>query len=260
MYQKKYSPEESLQRIKLMMGYSLNKTLKENAQTTGVLLSEQNIDYNSPEYKLARELWTAVSGPGTNEGNFVSAVVRIESKDMFNKIDNFLKNTFASKLSFAEWVNDDFGTDDANSIKSIVKHLSSIGVPASAEFDDKGNFIEDSFKLVAANNEPTSKVKDKKDGLSKKTYGPCPQGDYKRGCNSEVVKKVQACLGMATKYQTGNFGAITQGELKKLGKGFENGFKDADVEVICTKKQQPEKPSGVEELEPNNTASQNEPF
>ena len=40
---------------------------------------------------------------------------------------------------------------------------------------------------------------------------------------------------MATKYQTGNFGPLTQGELKKLGKGFENGFKDADVNTICNK-------------------------
>ena len=63
---------------------------------------------------------------------------------------------------------------------------------------------------------------------------------------------------MAGKYQTGNFGPITQAELKKLGKGFENGFKDADVDIICTK--QPVKPAGVEDLEDETKANSEKPF
>lgn len=69
-------------------------------------------------------------------------------------------------------------------------------------------------------------------------YTPCPPNDYKRGCKSDVVRQVQVCLGMPPKYQTGNFGPITQGELKKLGKGFENGFTDADKDTICNKQPQ----------------------
>jgi hypothetical protein len=41
MVQPKYSPEEALQRVKLMMGYDLKKTLKENVKEMGVNLSEQ---------------------------------------------------------------------------------------------------------------------------------------------------------------------------------------------------------------------------
>jgi hypothetical protein len=41
MVQPKYSPEEALQRVKLMMGYDLKKTLKENVKDTGVVLNEQ---------------------------------------------------------------------------------------------------------------------------------------------------------------------------------------------------------------------------
>jgi len=41
MVQPKYSPEEALQRVKLMMGYDTNKTLTENVKSTGVNLSEQ---------------------------------------------------------------------------------------------------------------------------------------------------------------------------------------------------------------------------
>ena len=71
------------------------------------------------------------------------------------------------------------------------------------------------------------------------SYKPC-SGTYTRGCKSSVVKQVQVCLGMVPKYHTGNFGPITQGELRKLGKGFENGFTDADIDKICAKKE-PEK-------------------
>ena len=70
-------------------------------------------------------------------------------------------------------------------------------------------------------------------GIVSRRYHDCPTGPYTRGCRSEVVRKVQACLKQAPKHQTGNFGPITQGNLQKLGKGFENGFTDADVATIC---------------------------
>ena len=42
MVQPKYSPEDALQRVKLMMGYDLKKTLKENIREIGVVLNEQS--------------------------------------------------------------------------------------------------------------------------------------------------------------------------------------------------------------------------
>jgi hypothetical protein len=50
-------------------------------------------------------------------------------------------------------------------------------------------------------------------------YIKCPEQplEYKKGCNNNTIKRVQACLGMDKKYQTGNFGPITQKALK--GKG-----------------------------------------
>ena len=68
-------------------------------------------------------------------------------------------------------------------------------------------------------------------GGTKSTYTPCTPGKYVRGCKSEVVKKVQVCLKQAPKHQTGNFGPITQANLQKLGKGFENGFTDTKSEL-----------------------------
>lgn len=269
MYQKKYNPEESLQRIKLMMGYSLKKTLKENAQTTGVVLSEQIIGAPayvagtntpttkySPEQVIGNEIASAAGGAGTDEDGLVEAVEKINNSKEFWNINSYLK-TIGSKLDFAGIVNDEMDNEDGKYVQRIINHLKKIGINSTADINEYNNFKPNTFVITSTG---VSKVETKKDGSSKKIYSPCPAGDYKKGCKSDVVKKVQACLGMAAKYQTGNFGPITQGELKKLGKGFENGFKDADVEVICAKTQQPTKPSGVEELEPNNAASQNEPF
>jgi hypothetical protein len=47
MVQPKYSPEEALQRVKLMMGYDTKKTLKENVEEIGVVLNEQETAGNT---------------------------------------------------------------------------------------------------------------------------------------------------------------------------------------------------------------------
>ena len=44
MIQPKYSPQEALQRIKLMMGYDSKKSLRENVKETEVVLNEQSTD------------------------------------------------------------------------------------------------------------------------------------------------------------------------------------------------------------------------
>jgi hypothetical protein len=66
-------------------------------------------------------------------------------------------------------------------------------------------------------------------------YTPCPaNGPYKQGCKSDVVKKIQGCLGVRT---TGNFGPLTQTALSKIG--YSNGFTSTDVEDICNKGNSP---------------------
>lgn len=44
MVQPQYSPEEALNKIKLMMGYDLSKTLKENVSETKGLIGENSVD------------------------------------------------------------------------------------------------------------------------------------------------------------------------------------------------------------------------
>jgi hypothetical protein len=46
------------------------------------------------------------------------------------------------------------------------------------------------------------------------TYRNCTNFPYTFGCRSEIIREVQKCLGMESKYQTGNFGPITLRNLK----------------------------------------------
>ena len=55
-------------------------------------------------------------------------------------------------------------------------------------------------------------------GTSGSKYTKCSeQLPIEQYCKNETIRKVQACLAMPAKYQTGNFGPITQGYLERKG-------------------------------------------
>jgi len=90
------------------------------------------------------------------------------------------------------------------------------------------NCVEDS--LLRLKDEVPVKDGDggKKSGGGTGGYKAC-SGTYEKGCKSDVIAKVQGCLGLVT---DGKFGPKTLSALS--GKGFTT-FKDADVTKICEK-------------------------
>jgi hypothetical protein len=96
------------------------------------------------------------------------------------------------------------------------------------------NCVEDS--LLGLQDEGKKEEGKKEGGGGSKTggYKSC-SGTYSKGCKSDVIAKVQGCLGLVT---DGKFGPKTQAALS--GKGFTT-FTDADVTKICQSK-----PSEVE--------------
>jgi hypothetical protein len=65
-------------------------------------------------------------------------------------------------------------------------------------------------------------------------YTVCPETfPIKQWCKNETIRKVQACLGMPAKYQTGNFGNITQGYLERKGLSGTEMTQDT-VDKVCT--------------------------
>jgi len=86
------------------------------------------------------------------------------------------------------------------------------------------NCVEDSLLTI----KDESPVKGGKTGGKTSGYKPC-SGTYSFGCKSEVIAKVQACLGGLT--VDGKFGRNTKKAL--AAKGF-TSFTDADITKICT--------------------------
>jgi hypothetical protein len=253
MVQPKYSPEEALQRAKLMMGYDTRKTLKENKEiifeqaescTNSIsyedLLSyveqvEEAID-DTDNYSLTKD----VMDSSEDAKDIYDAIKAVSGKNVYDEETGKCEpavgmfKTKYKELNSQDWIGGNRTLDEDLSTL-LSRNLSS----------ESDRYVRLSIKML---NAPVTTVvpdvkKDeagvKKDGKvnsgggTKSTYTPCTPGKYVRGCKSEVVRKVQVCLKQAPKHQTGNFGPITQGNLQKLGKGFENGFTDADVATIC---------------------------
>ena len=88
------------------------------------------------------------------------------------------------------------------------------------------NCVEDS--LLTLKDETPKKDDKKTGGKTGGGYKSC-SGTYSYGCKSDVIAKVQGCLGLVT---DGKFGPKTKSALS--GKGFTT-FTDADVDKICKK-------------------------
>jgi hypothetical protein len=88
------------------------------------------------------------------------------------------------------------------------------------------NCVEDSLLTIKDEDVKKDDGKNKTGGGG--GYKPCT-GTYQKGCKSDVIAKVQGCLGLTT---DGKFGPKTQSALS--GKGFTT-FTDADVTKICEK-------------------------
>ena len=257
MVQPKYSPQEALEKMKLMMKYDSSKTLNENRQ----IISEQDESCtNNISYDEIKELAKTVGegafkmtatfsrmGYGDERGqSILDAVKQVVGKNTYDNIDEkcvsakdvfdkFFKKYSKSLFGFSG--GDNVSTTLNNIMKdSYVKN----NFPEAIRMVTRAKQLWDA-PTPAVTPTPDNTKKDdgkevvKKGGGSgyKSKYTPCTPGKYVRGCKSEVVRKVQACLKQAPKHQTGNFGPITQANLQKLGKGFENGFTDADVATIC---------------------------
>ena len=88
------------------------------------------------------------------------------------------------------------------------------------------NCVEDS--LLTLKDETPKKDDKKTGGKTGGGYKSCT-GTYSFGCKSDIIAKVQGCLGLVT---DGKFGPKTKSALS--GKGFTT-FTDADVDKICKK-------------------------
>ena len=280
MVQPKYSPEEALQRVKLMMGYDTRKTLKENKET----LEEQTWWKSMAAGATTGAIGAgAVSGgalaiPGAVVGAVLGLVMDLSqgtvsedkvtklmqacvtnkneigkktlgaaeldpiSDSIFKAVDGLQTDEDAIKAAFEKipTIPDLCGLVDnyaENYTESLVDALKG-DLDGDSEWRDyvylplrpairasKSASQEEGKDEDCKTNPNQAKCKSKTGG----GYKPC-SGTYSYGCKSEVIAKVQGCLGGLV--QDGKFGPKTKAKL--VAKGFET-FTDADIEKICTK-------------------------
>jgi hypothetical protein len=262
MKQPEYSPLEALERIKLMMKYDMSKTLNENKEVileivplviAGVTIApwvaaasaaavasigtwiynvqgggdsfsktksffegcSKNIKELKPtvsksEYRAAADaIYNAIEGIGTTLPAIKSALDSMP--------------TVADLCALNSWYTTQYGDlyDDLDSDidgSDFTKYVWSAIAPKVADAEDD---LENTEKTKVTGGTKTKTTK----------YKVC-SGTYTQGCYSEVIKKVQGCLGGLV--TDGKFGSKTNEKLKNAG--FSSGFSDNDVEKICDKK------------------------
>lgn len=262
MVQPQYSPQEALDRIKLMMKYDTSKTLNENVESINEIAI---LGFAIPW------LWAAGAAAAAGVGTWIYNVQG--GGDAFSKTQTFLQGctTLDKNLKPTQSKGDHraaadsiynaiqgVGTDEA-AIKGAISSMETVAdLCAMAKYYNRtyGDLYDDldsdldgeSFRqyvwsaiapVVDDAEEDLANAKDgKKTDDGKKTgggtgasgggYKEC-SGSYSKGCKSEAIKKVQGCLGLVT---DGKFGPKTEAALK--AKGF-SSFTDAEVDKICNK-------------------------
>lgn len=164
---------EDINRLRQIMSYNRSKGLLVNESQYDI--DEQKIDYDrnmnnfikheqglnkgkreestiGPSYDLAKsiakQIYTASKGMGTDESRFLDAVKDINSIVTLKFVDDILKtyDYGDNTEGFEYFVNGEFGYEDADVVESIVRHLKSIGVNATYKSNGR-SMVSNSFIL-----------------------------------------------------------------------------------------------------------------
>jgi hypothetical protein len=271
MVQPEYSPEEALERVKLMMSYDSKKTLKENVESIKTPINEI-----APLVILGVTIpWLYAAGAAAVTGISAWIYNTQGGGDSFSKTQAFFKGCKTNIKDLKPTVSkseyraaadsiynaiEGIGTDKqaikaALNSMTTVADLCALNSWYSTQYGDLYQDLDDDIdgtdftKYVWSSIAP--KVADAEDDLeqakkggdgkkvgggvgqsgsggTKSKYKPCT-GTYTYGCKSEVISKVQACIGGLT--PDGKFGPKTKKALSAKGI---TSFTDADIEKICT--------------------------
>jgi hypothetical protein len=261
MVQPKYSPEEALQKIKLMMEYNSSKTLSENLVTVNKIIKEQSDCPNNIPYQDVRDKAEDAGqrafnmfapfqrmAKGEQRARFLFDTIKevigkntyddieekcVPAKDVFDK---FFKKASESLFGFtsgrnvsqmlSDIVNDDYTKEEYPEAIRILTKAKSIwdkGVTQTPPVPDPNK--PDPNKPDP--NKPTPR------------YRNCDnEPKYTKGCRTRPegpIGQVQACLKLV---QDGKFWEKTQAAL--AAKDYSNGFTKEDIKTICGNQTKPE--------------------
>jgi hypothetical protein len=245
MINEKYTPKEALERAKLLMSYDTKKTLTENkdslneqawlipaaipvvtgwlndvlfagetpakvktffkgCSTLSGLKPTEGINFNS----LATEMWDAGGNFGgylTNEDKIKEIFLKFKTPADLCEFSRIFSGKYRDLFYFLnnQLSGSDWRTYVWGPMYDIIEKTP-IPSPVTPE--------PSPVTPVTPGPSPVTP------GPKKSKYTSCPETfPIKQTCKNNKIKEIQACLNMPTKYQTGNFGPITQGYLEKAG-------------------------------------------
>jgi len=276
MSQPKYSPQEALDRVKLMMKYDTSKTLTENKESVGLMNEVAPWLYVIGGVLAAAPLATIGTWIYNVQGGGDAFA---KTKAFFEGCSSLDKNLkpLQSKTDHRQAADaiynaiEGIGTDE-NAIKGALSSMDSVSDLCAMYkyynktygdlYDDLDGDIdgEDFRKYVWSAIAPIVDDAEKDLEETKKETEDCkknpnqekckvvtPRGEskykscsgtYSLYCKSPKIGEVQACLG-GLKVDNA-FGPVTASKLKE--KGFGSSFTDADISKICEKKPVQDKP------------------
>ena len=271
MVQPQYSPQEALDRIKLMMKYDTSKTLNENVQSINEALPAALVPiiaWLGSATGIATTAAVGTAGVGTWIYNVQGGGDAFTKAQTFfqgcSSLDSKLKPT-QSKSAHREAADtiyiaiEGIGTDE-DAIKGAISSMETVADLCAMHkyynrvygdlYDDLNNDIDgEDFRkyvwsaiapIVDDAEEDLSKLKDEeggKDGGNKRTGGGgTGSGGYK-SCSGSYTKgcksdAIAKVQGCLGLVTDGKFGPKTEAALK--AKGF-SSFTDAEVDKICNK-------------------------
>jgi hypothetical protein len=228
MVQPNYNPQESLERVKLMMKYDTSKTLNENKE---IIFEQDTTDADVGE--IVREL----DKFNTDEQKIVDIIKKYNNNSSFQNLLNKYKAVSGK----------DFGSDIARAIQpyndktewnDLKTHLSTLGITlGSVVTNGRTSATFDGLSKTGGGKTGGGKTGGGKTGGG--TFISCPETfPIKKSCKNETIKKVQACLGGLV--VDGKFGDKTQKALESKG---QDGTKITTETIIavCGKSGEPAK-------------------
>ena len=269
MVHPQYSPQEALERVKLMMKYDTSKTLNENVESIKQPINEIVFALPAVPWLLAGGAsvlagigtWIYNTQGGGDSFTKTKAFFAGCSKNMKDLKPTVDKSTYRGAADSIYSAIEGFGTNK-DAIKAALNSMPTVADLCALNswyatqygdlYDDLDSDIDgtDFTKYVWSAIAP--KIADAEDDLSQaktdggktgggktgggKTGGgktssgyKACTGTYSMGCTSEAVKQVQSCLGLVA---DGKYGPKTNVKLKEIGF---NSFQDADIDKICNK-------------------------
>lgn len=232
----------------------INNNLKSTISDEGVIVNKLK------NYKTADSFNKFLTQYKTNFGNdlgkdmfptFLPNPDKKEIEDLNNHLKTIGMEFIITKNPSGQWngwVFKGSTTTPSDSNVSGWEKFSCVPKLASkkgVKIDSMGGYLIGNFRYFANGRKANTKTKEitnytcnDTEFKSKTTtkYKDCPDVfPIKQGCRNKTIKQVQACLGMPEKYQTGNFGPITQKYLKDAGLDVDKLITQETLETVCKK-------------------------